>query len=392
MQYTERWEEIENIGEGGQGKVIRVFNKQEALSDLSILTEAIADIRGNRRSEELKEKIRKGIAKIARAENPMNHGALKILHSPDDARNFEDAEERLKRELEAMQQADHPNLLKILDYNLQQKWFVSRYYPNGTLKNRSDWFTGQVEYTLTAIRPVVEGVATLHRKGFVHRDIKPENIFVDENEQLVLGDFGLVFFKDPGHTRISDTLENVGSTDWMPPWATRMRIEDINPSFDVFSLGKTIWAMVSREPILQLWYHREPSEPKFNLEKMFPNRPEMALLNNLLDKCIVQYEQNCLENAGLLLKEIDSLLNALRLGADLMSDSERPCRVCGFGKYQLEVNKDRTKALNFGLNIPGVYTPASPAFKIFVCNKCGNIQTFYCQEGDDPPGWTKSTN
>jgi len=28
MQYTERWEEIEDIGEGGQGKVIRVFDKK----------------------------------------------------------------------------------------------------------------------------------------------------------------------------------------------------------------------------------------------------------------------------------------------------------------------------------------------------------------------------
>ncbi|MDE0085523.1 MAG: protein kinase, partial [Candidatus Poribacteria bacterium] len=390
MQYRERWEEIEDIGEGGQGKVIRVFNKQEALSDLSILTEAIADIRGNRRSEELKEKIRKGIAKIVRAENPVNHGALKILHAPDEVRNFADAEERLKRELKAMEQADHPNLLKVLDYNLQEKWFVSRYYPNGTLQDRSDWYTGQVERALTAIRPVVEGVATLHRKGLVHRDIKPENIFVDEKEQLVLGDFGLVFFEDPGHTRISGTLENVGSTDWMPPWATRMRIEDINPSFDVFSLGKTIWAMVSREPILQLWYHREP---KFNLEKMFPNRPEMALLNNLLDKCIVQYEheQKFLKNADSLLEEIDSLLNALRLGADLMSDSERPCRVCGFGKYQLKVNnRDRYSydhIRNFGLHPAGVQT-----FKVFVCDNCGNVQLFSCQRDSDPPGWAKSTN
>ena len=393
MQYRERWEEIEEIGEGGQGKVIRVFDRQEALSDLSILTEAIADIRGARQNIELQEKIRKGIAKIARAENPMNYGALKILHSPDDARNFEDAEERLKRELKAMEQADHPNLLKVLDYNLQEKWFVSRYYTKGTLKDSSDWFTGQVERTLTAIRPVVEGVATLHRKGFVHRDIKPENIFVDEQEQLVLGDFGLVFFEDPGHTRISGTYENVGSTDWMPPWATRMRIEDINPCFDVFSLGKTIWAMVSREPILQLWYHREPSEPKFNLEKMFPNRPEMVLLNNLLDKCIVQYEHEpkFLKNADSLLEEIDSLLNALRLGADPISNSERPCRVCGLGKYQLKVNnRDRDSydhIRNFGLHPAGAQT-----FKVFVCDNCGNVQLFSCQRDSDPPGWAGSTN
>ena len=302
-KYIERWEEIEPIGEGGQGKVIRVLDKQKVQLDLSILTEAIADMIGKRRDVELQEKIRKGIAEIMHAENSVNYGALKILHSLDDARNFEDAEERLKRELEAMEQADHPNLLKIEDLNLEEKWFVSKYYPNGTLKDRSDWYTGKVKRALTAIRPIVEGVATLHEKRIVHRDIKPENIFIDENEQLVLGDFGLVFFEDPGHTRISGTIENVGSTDWMPPWAMRMRIENIKPSFDVFSLGKTIWAMVSGEPILLFWYHRRE---EFNLETMFPDRPEMALFNDLLDKCIVEDEENCLENAGLLLNPNNS--------------------------------------------------------------------------------------
>ena len=387
MQYRERWKEIEDIGEGGQGKVIRVLDKQKVQLDPSILTEAIAEMIGKRRDVELQEKIRKGIAEIMHAENSVNYGALKILHSLDDARNFEDAEERLKRELEAMEQADHPNLLKIEDLNLEEKWFVSKYYPNGTLKDRSDWYTGKVKRALTAIRPIAEGVATLHEKRIVHRDIKPENIFIDENEQLVLGDFGLVFFEDPGHTRISGTIENVGSTDWMPPWAMRMRIENIKPSFDVFSLGKTIWAMVSGEPILLFWYHRRE---EFNLERMFPDRSEMALLNGLLDQCIVEDEENCLENAGLLLKEIDSLLNALRLGADPMSDSERPCRVCGFGKYQLRVNssqRDYTNIQNFGLKPAGGQT-----FKIFVCDNCGHVQLFSCQQGSDPLGWTKSTN
>ena len=382
MQYRERWKEIENIGEGGQGKVIRVLDKQKVQLDPSILTEAIAEMIGKRRDVELQEKIRKGIAEIMHAENSVNYGALKILHSLDDARNFEDTEERLKRELEAMEQADHPNLLKIEDLNLEEKWFVSKYYPNGTLKDRSDWYTGKVKRALTAIRPIVEGVATLHEKRIVHRDIKPENIFIDENEQLVLGDFGLVFFEDPGHTRISGTIENVGSTDWMPPWAMRMRIENIKPSFDVFSLGKTIWAMVSGEPILLFWYHRRE---EFNLETMFPDRPEMALFNDLLDKCIVEDEENCLENAGLLLKEIDSLLNALRLGADPISNSERPCRVCGFGKYQLTVNRNPTNTYNFGLG-------RRNTFKIFVCNNCGHVQLFHCLGSDDPPGWTGSTN
>ena len=379
MQYEKRWEKIETIGEGGQGKVIRVLDKCKILN-VSAISSAIgvALKSGQKPNQDVEEQIRKGIVEVVHAEDPMNHGALKILHSPNEARNFKDAEERLKRELEAMKQADHPNLLKIEDHNPDEKWFVSKYYPNGTLKDRSGWFTGQVERTLTAIRPIVEGVATLHGKELVHRDIKPENIFVDENEQLVLGDFGLVFFMDGDRTRLSDTYENVGSTDWMPPWATRMRIEEIKPSFDVFSLGKTIWSMVSRSSILPFWYH---TRKNFNLEGMFPDRPEMVFLNGLLDKCIVEDEENCLENADLLLEKIDSLLGALRLGADPLGGFVRPCRICGFGKYRLFTDKDSTVTSHFGLS------PAAPAFKIFTCDNCGHVQLFYCQRGSNPPAW-----
>ena len=33
-----------------------------------------------------------------------------------------------------MEQAYHPNLLEVLDFNLEEKWFVSKYYSNGTSK------------------------------------------------------------------------------------------------------------------------------------------------------------------------------------------------------------------------------------------------------------------
>ena len=332
---------------------------------------------------DIEKEIRKGIIGIVRDDNPMNHGALKILHSPNEARNFEDAEERLRRELKAMKQASHPNLLKIEAYNRDEKWFVSKYYPNGTLKDRSGWFNGQVERTLTAIRPIVHGVATLHGKGIVHRDIKPDNIFVDENEQLVLGDFGLVYFTDITHTRLSETAENVGSYDWMPPWAMRVRLEEVKPSFDVFSLGKTIWSMVSSKSItLPLWYHRRE---EYDVQRMFPSSLPMEFLNRLLDKCIVENEEDCWADAGGLLVQIDDTLRALELGADPIGDFNRPCRICGFGVYRQIadiVDSPRVSTTNFGLEPKG-----SAGFKIFICNHCGHVQLFYGIDRKYPPAW-----
>ena len=34
-------------------------------------------------------------------------------------------------------------------------------------------------------------VNEMHRKGFIHKDIKPANVFLTEQEDIKLGDFGI---------------------------------------------------------------------------------------------------------------------------------------------------------------------------------------------------------
>ncbi|XP_063231098.1 eIF-2-alpha kinase GCN2 isoform X2 [Bacillus rossius redtenbacheri] len=40
-------------------------------------------------------------------------------------------------------------------------------------------------------REVVEGLAHIHQQGMIHRDLKPVNIFLDSNDHVKIGDFGL---------------------------------------------------------------------------------------------------------------------------------------------------------------------------------------------------------
>ncbi|MGH9392880.1 MAG: hypothetical protein ACRD1E_01825 [Terriglobales bacterium] len=47
-----------------------------------------------------------------------------------------------------------------------------------------------------------------------------------------------------------------------------MRLDDVKPNFDVFSLGKLLWAMVSPKTRMRLWYH---DAPEFSLKTAFPN-------------------------------------------------------------------------------------------------------------------------
>ena len=79
-------------------------------------------------------------------------------------------------------------------------------------------------------------VALLHDENVVHRDIKSANVFVRQDDELVLGDFGIVYLPDQP-ARLTRTNESVGPHDYMPPWTDAGgRLEKVHTNFDVYML------------------------------------------------------------------------------------------------------------------------------------------------------------
>jgi serine/threonine protein kinase len=377
MEYSKKWEIIAELGRGGQGIVYRVFDSSYGIENYirPLMENSIFGLANTHQSSKKIldgqfDMFKNAILRLIEMQDMNNYKALKVLHSPQDARDFDNAQIRIKNEIKAMAEISHPNLLKILDTDQDSKWFVSQYHPNGTLQDHLQQFVSDFPNALRAFRPLVAGVSELHKKGIVHRDIKPRNVFIDKEGGLVLGDFGLVFFADQNHTRVSGTLENVGSRDWMPAWAMGVRIEDIKPTFDVFSLGKVLWSMVSGLPILRLWYFERD---EFNVEKRFPNSPFMHFANSVFAKCIVENEKDCFQDATALLSEVDSILQHIELNADLIHpQSPMRCRLCGNGYYNMIYDFGERVTHLFGTNVDG---PSN--FKIYSCTNCGNVQLFY---------------
>lgn len=382
MDYTENWEIIKKLGEGGQGKVYLVRKKSEHASEVALRTALGRMTKGvihDATREQEYEDFRRCILEMIRVEDPSNQGALKELHKPEDARDAGLAEERIKREIEAMSSIKHHNLVQILDVDPNSKWYVSKFYPNGTLAENNELFKGNLRRSLQAIRPLVLAVTKLHEQGYVHRDIKPHNVFLGMDNELILGDFGLIYFADSQHTRVSEIYENVGSRDWMPPWAMGLRIEEVKPTFDVFALGKLLWYMLSGKSILRLWYF---DRPQFNVEELFPHSQHVKFANPLFSKCIVEEEKDCLPDAKALLDHIDTVLNIIDSNAELIAnDIKRYCKVCGIGEYNIIVDGDPTASRNFGIPSAG-----SRRMKIFTCSHCGHVQLF-SYDGKLPPAW-----
>ena len=249
-------------------------------------------------------------------------------------------------------------------------------HPGGTLAQRLDLFKGDLPRALKALRGLVAGVARLHAGEAVHRDIKPQNIFISATGELVLGDFGLVFFNDDHRTRLSATLENVGTRDWMPPWAVGMRLENVTPTFDVFSLGKVLgrWSRVIRFCDSGTGKSRNSIWSGF-----FRTAHSFGSRGGLLSKCVVEEETDCLPDAGAARgNRPDDQHHSC--GGNVIGDGiERQCRVCGVGKYLPLSNNDIDNSFRRPAGVR--------VLKAFTCDHCGHVQMFLFPNDSPFPAW-----
>ena len=380
-----KWEVIEFIDQGGQGRVYRVRDVSgsqiETLRnrDLENAIATFSAISGDEERQKATSQLADAIRAVVR-ESRAPIGALKMLLPIEEgvADDEEAALERMKLELSALESVDHPALVKVLDSNLDEKWFVMEFLEGGTLSNHLDRYRGHVLDALTAFRPVVDAVSALHAKNIVHRDIKPDNIFVASDGRLVLADCGLAF-RIENQDRLTRTFENVGTRDFQPAWSQGMRLADVRPTFDVFGLAKLLWTLVSGNPKFLLWYFDRPAH---DLRQMFPDEPTIPFVHEVLRKCVVELESDMqLRDASDLLAEVDTAIAAVSHGCQVpRRKAKMRCRFCGIGTY---VRSD-TFAIVGNLSTDHVRN-------YFTCNHCGHVESFVWQHEKQPPAWAESS-
>ena len=99
-----------------------------------------------------------------------------------------------------------------------------------------------LEDIIAGVLQLCETLELLHEKGIHHRDIKPSNIYF-YNERFTFGDFGLVDFPDNDEFTRSD--QGLGAIFTIAPEMKRNpKIADASKA-DVFSLAKTLWMFLS---------------------------------------------------------------------------------------------------------------------------------------------------
>ena len=382
MGTLDGWETIDQpLGTGGQGIVYKARSPEQVRRRDAALRHILLVLSNPQNLDTARiESIAKLIIECGKPDAPGEIGALKQFNIPtNDPQKAAKAQRRLEAEIDTLRlltKQNCPGILRLLHGNAEAQFMVTEYHPKGTLDGHLGTFKGNPIKALKALRPLVAALAEVHRNGKIHRDIKTQNVFIANDRRLVLGDFGIVFYQDAHHTRLTDLQgERVGSHFWMPPWAyeaTQLPIDEIKPSLDIYPLAKILWSMIAGRDGPAFWEYERPGN---DLRTMFPDDPAMTCVNQILAKCLVREEKDCLQSAEKLGALIDETMEEIRrLGQKPEQEGGRwLCLVCKKGYYGKESwywsLQLATKPQNFTLDYP-------IDVQVWFCDHCGHMRVF----------------
>jgi len=174
-----------------------------------------------------------GVVYRARHEGLGVERAVKVLGGRPDER----AVTRFAREVHALAQVRHPNVVTIHEAGADggARWYAMDLVRGRPLPAVLADGPLELEAALELARALAAGVGALHAAGIVHRDLKPDNVVVAADGRPVLLDLGLALAPDRDE-RLTRTGALAGTLAYMSPEQLE-GARELTPASDVYALG-----------------------------------------------------------------------------------------------------------------------------------------------------------
>jgi serine/threonine protein kinase len=159
---------------------------------------------------------------------------------------------RFQREMEAVGQLEHPNIVRAMDAgNVQGVHYLAMEFVSGTDLRQLVLAYGPrpIAQACELVRQAALGLAHAHGRGLVHRDVKPSNLLLSNEGVVKVLDLGLARLQDtvPGEiNRRAMTLAGqcMGTPDFMAPeqWEDS---HNVDSRADLYALGCTLFFLLT---------------------------------------------------------------------------------------------------------------------------------------------------
>jgi serine/threonine-protein kinase len=153
--------------------------------------------------------------------------------------------EQVRVEYEVSRHFEHPRLRKSHRLLIRRKWMFFGIEEVGLLMDLVEGrsLVDKNDYTFSMLMEIfhqaAEGLAALHKTGYLHADMKPHNIIVGPDRKVTLVDFGQSCKIGTAKTRIQ------GTPDYIAPEQIDKATLDVRT--DVYNFGATMyWALTGR--------------------------------------------------------------------------------------------------------------------------------------------------